>query len=117
MHLALLGVGSGYAYTFVYRKKGFVVGSANVKGKGYVSREMGEGIHKAKVGPAAGTLFRAGAGYNTPKWGLSFLWFTGEISADGGYSGYGYGLHTGSYRLIFVRRFATNRRTREMLNK
>jgi len=117
MHLALVGVGVGYAYTFVYQKHWFLLGSANINLNANFTREIGDGIRKGKVDVTRNFIFRAGAGYNTPKWGLSFLWFTGGISAEGGYSHYTYALQTGSYRLIFVRRFATNRRTRQLLNE
>lgn len=117
MHLVLVGVGLGYAYTLVYRKHWFLVGSANINLNANFSREIGDGVRKARAGLSHNFIFRAGAGYNTPKWALSFLWFTGGINAEGGYSHYTYSLQTGSYRLIFVRRFATNRRTKQMLQE
>lgn len=117
LHLALIGVGIGYAYTLVYKKHWFLLGSANVNFNANFSREIGDGIHKEKVGVSHNFIFRAGMGYNTPKWALSFLWFTGGINAEGGYSHYTYSMQTGGYRLIFVRRFATSRRTRQMLEE
>jgi hypothetical protein len=117
LHLVILGVGAGYAYTFVYQKHWFLLGSANVNLNANFSREIGDGIHKGKAELTHNFIFRAGAGYNTPKMGVSFLWFTGGINAEGGYSHYNYSLQTGSYRLIFVRRFATNKRTRQMLEE
>jgi len=117
LHLVVLGVGAGYAYTFVYQKHWFLLGSANVNYNVNFSREIGDGIRKARVGVSPNYIFRAGAGYNTPKWGVSFLWFTGGINTEGGYSHYNYSMQTGSYRLIFVRRFATNKRTKQLLNE
>ena len=117
MHLAVLGVGVGYAYTFVYQKHWFLLGSANVNLNANFSREIGDGIRKNKVDVSHNFIFRAGTGYNTSRWGVSFLWFTGGVNAEGQYTGYKYSIQTGSYRLIYVRRIAVNHQTRRMLDE
>jgi hypothetical protein len=117
LHFAVIGLGIGYAYTFVYQKHWFLLGSANLNMNASFSKEIGASKSATKAELAPNFIFRAGGGYNEPKWGLSFLWFTGAITAEGAYSQYTYSVRTGSYRLIYVRRFATSKKTKQMLNE
>jgi hypothetical protein len=117
MHLFLIGAGLGYAYTLVIQKHYFLLGSANVNLNLNVSREIGDGIGSDKVASSHNFIFRAGTGYNCHKWGLSLLWFTGGINSIGGYSGYAYHQQVGSYRLIYVWRFAVDRKMKQTLNE
>jgi Domain of unknown function (DUF4421) len=116
VHLLLIGAGAGYAYTLIIQKHYFLLGSANVNLNLNFSREIGNGIGSNKVDVSHNFIFRFGTGYNTYKWGISLLWFTGGINAEGKYSGYGYSQQTGSYKLIYVRRIAVNRRIKNVLN-
>jgi hypothetical protein len=116
-HLFLVGAGVGYAYTAVFQKHYFLLGSANVNLNLNFSQEIGSGIRSNNVGITHNFIFRAGAGYNSYKWGLSLLWYTGGISAYGHYSGYTYHQQVGSYKLIYVWRFAVDRKMRRVLNE
>ena len=115
-HLLELGVGGGYAYTFVFEQHYFLLGSASADVNAAFSREIGTGIKKDRIGLSPGYFLRLGAGYNASRWGLSALWFTGTVSALGESSGYRYGEHLGNYRLVYVRRLAVNRHMRVILN-
>ena len=117
MHLFLIGAGAGYAYTFVYKRHFFLHGSVNANVDLNFSREIGTNIGSNKVDVSHNFIFRFGTGYNTYRWGLSLLWFTGGINARGGYSGYGYSQQTGSYRLVYVWRIPVNRHLRTMMNQ
>jgi hypothetical protein len=117
MHLFLFGPGIGYAYTYVYQKHYFLLGSVNVNLILNFSKELGKGIQSNKVDLSRNYIFRIGAGYNSNRWGVSLLWFTEGISAKGQHTGYSYAEQTGSYRLIFVRRIAVGRRMKDVLNQ
>jgi hypothetical protein len=69
------------------------------------------------VGLSHNFIFRFGTGYNTFRWGLSLLWFTGGINATGEYSGYHYSQQTGSYKLVYVWQLPLNRHLRTMMNQ
>ncbi len=116
MHLFLLGAGLGYAYTFVWEKNYFLLGSANVNVNLNFSKELGSGIQSDKVALSHNFLFRLGGGYNCNKWGVSLLWFTAGVTAKGQHTGYAYTEQTGSYRLIYVRRIAVDRHMKHVLN-
>jgi hypothetical protein len=115
MHLFLMGVGAGYAYTYVYRKHFFLHGSVNANLDLNFSREIGGNIGSNKVDLSHNFIFRFGTGYNTYRWGISLLWFTGGISARGNYSGYGYSQQIGSYKLVYVWRIPVNSHLRRMM--
>ena len=114
-HLFSIGPGIGYAYTFVYLRHYFLLGSANVNLNANFSREIGPGIKSDKVGLAPNYILRFGAGYNTNKWGLSAVWFTSSLNAEGNSTAYRYTIRAGSYRLVYVRRIAINRKMRSIL--
>lgn len=114
-HLFEIGVGFGYAYTYVFEKHYFLLGSATVNLDAYFSRELGSGIKSDKIGLSPDYFVHLGAGYNARRWGLSAVWFTGGVSAMGERSGYRYGVHTGSYRLVYARRLAINRKMKGIL--
>ena len=115
MHLFLIGVGAGYAYTYVYKRHFFLHGSVNANLNLNFSREIGDGIGSNKVGLSHTFIFRFGTGYNTYRWGVSLLWFTGGINAVGEFSGYHYTQQTGSYKLVYVWRLPLNRHLRTMM--
>jgi hypothetical protein len=115
VHLLEIGPGIGYAYTFVFERHYFLLGSVNANLNLAASREIGASGQGVKVGLSTNTILRLGAGYNHYKWGISAVWFTSSINAPGEASGYKYTMSTGSYRLVYVRRIAINRRMRTIL--
>jgi hypothetical protein len=117
MHLFLVGVGAGYGYTYVYRKHFFVHGSVNASLNLNFSKEIGAGITSNKVDVSHDLIFRFGTGYNTYRWGVSLLWFTGGLNATGGHSGYSYSQQIGSYRLVYVWRLPLNHHLRTMMSE
>lgn len=111
-HLFSVGPGIGYAYTFVYQRHYFLLGSANVNLNANFSREIGGGD---KVGLAPNYILRFGAGYNANRWGLSAVWFASSLNAEGNSTDYKYTMRAGSYRLVYVRRIAINRKMRNII--
>jgi hypothetical protein len=115
LHLFDIGPGIGYAYTFVLMERYFLLGSVNVSLNAHFSREIGSGILSNKLDIAPQYILRFGAGYNTPTWGLSAVWFASSINAEGESSGYKYTMRTGSYRLVYACRLAINRKMKKIL--
>jgi hypothetical protein len=115
VHLFEIGPGIGYAYTFVWQRHYFLLGSVNANLNAAFSREIGESIRRDQVSVSANYLLRFGTGYNTAKWGLSAIWLTSSINAQGESSGFKYTMAVGSYRLVYVRRIAINRHMQKIL--
>jgi Domain of unknown function (DUF4421) len=116
LHFFELGPGVGYAYTFVFEKHYFLLASLNLNLNLCYAVEIGKG-DAGKVSVSPNYLFRVGGGYNGTKWGLSLLWVAGEINAQGESTGYTYRVTSGSYKLIFARRLAINRKMKTILEK
>jgi hypothetical protein len=115
VHLFEIGPGIGYAYTYVFQRHYFLLGSVNVNLNASFSREIGNGIRRDRIDLSPNYILRFGGGYNTNKWALNVLWFTSGINAQGEASGYKYTMAMGSYRLIYVRRIAINRHMKSIL--
>jgi hypothetical protein len=115
VHLFEIGPGIGYAYTFVLQRHYFFLGSVNANLNAAFSREIGASIRRDQVTLSANYLLRFGTGYNTAKWGLSAIWLTSSINAQGESSGFKYTMAVGSYRLVYVRRLAVNRHMQKIL--
>jgi Domain of unknown function (DUF4421) len=116
LHLILIGAGVGYAYTYVYREHFFLHGSIHANLDLDLSQEIGTNILSHKVDISHNFIFRFGTGYNTYRWGLSLLWFTGGIDARLKHSGYAYSQQTGSYRLVYVWRIPLSSQARAIMN-
>jgi hypothetical protein len=114
LHCLEIGPGVGYAYTFVYDKNYFLLGSLNLNCNLSYSRELGKS-DAGKITISPNYSFRIGAGYNTARWGASLSWLAGEMNSAGESSGYRYRFTSGSYRLIYARRIAVNRQMRKIL--
>ncbi len=115
LHIFEIGPGIGYAYTFVYNRHYFLLGSLNANINLRYSREIGNSLRDDKVGLSPNFIFRLATGYNSNKWGIGLLWIASNISTDGKSSGYTYKLNTGAYRLIYARRFAINHKMKKIL--
>jgi hypothetical protein len=116
LHCFEIGPGVGYAYTLVLDRNYYLLGSLNLNLNLSYSREIGySDVGKISVSP--NYLFRVGAGYNSSRWGLGLLWVAGQINSAGESSGYQYRFSSGSYKLIFARRFAVNHQMKKILEK
>ena len=115
LHIFEIGPGIGYAYTLVIQKHYFLLGSLNANINLRYSRELGDGVKDDKVGFSPNFILRIAAGYNSNKWGLGLLWITSSINTDGKGTGYDYKISTGSYRLVYARRFAINHKMKTIL--
>jgi hypothetical protein len=114
LHCFEIGPGIGYAYTFVYERHYFLIGSLNLNCNLSYSREIGiSDAGKFSISP--NYFFRLGAGYNASRWGASLSWFAGEINSAGESSGYQYRFTSGSYRLVYARRIAINHQMKKIL--
>ncbi len=116
LHFFELGPGLGYAYTFVFEKHYFLLASLNLNLNLCYGVEIGK-TEAGKVSVSPNYLFRVGGGYNGTKWGLSLLWVAGEINTQGESTDYRYRVTSGSYKLIFARRFAINHKMKTILEK
>jgi hypothetical protein len=116
-HFFSFGPGIGYAYTFVYKERFFLLGSATINLAFRYSTEISVALgQKARLfGFRPNYILHAGGGYNGNKWNLSILWVDTELFMRGERSGYHYTVSVGNYRLIYARRFNLDRRTRKVL--
>ncbi|SRR5579871_23137 len=115
LHLFEFGPGVGYAYTLVIREHFFILGSINVNENLHFSREIGNSLKADNIGLTTNFIFRLGAGYNLSRWGVSLLWIQSAINTKGQSSDYEYRNTIGSYRLVYFRRIALNRRMKRIL--
>jgi Domain of unknown function (DUF4421) len=117
IHLVEFGPGAGYAYTFVFQKHYFLLGSVNANINFRISKEIGSGASGTRIDFSPTTILRFGAGYNASRSNISLVWFNSTGSARGNASDYHYPLRTGSYRLVYVRRFAINHHMQRILDQ
>jgi hypothetical protein len=115
VHIFEIGPGIGYAYTLVWNKHWFLLGSFNANINFRFSRELGNSIRDDRVGFTPNFILRVATGYNSNKWGLGLLWIATNINTDRQSSGYNYKINTGGYRLIYARRFAINHKMKTIL--
>ena len=99
-----IGPGLGYAYTFVFAKRMFIMGSlvGNVS-VNFSGESDGSSVSRTSVNP--GAVFKAAAGYNGASWNISAQWtgllanFPSASSEDNFY------IPAGNFRFIIARRF------------
>ncbi|MBC8034719.1 MAG: DUF4421 domain-containing protein [Chitinophagaceae bacterium] len=98
-----IGPGAGYAYTLVLSKSFYLMGSATCTlPLDWITEYRSKGSESnVSVGP--NLSYRASAGYNTPRWGVSALWVNNRIKSRGA-SG-PYQVQTGNVRLNLIYRF------------
>jgi hypothetical protein len=117
IHVLEIGPGAGYAYTFVFQRHYFLLGSFNANINLRLTQEVRNGGNSNKINFAPTTILRMGAGYNASRSNISLVWFNATASAEGKTSGYHYSMRTGSYRLVYVRRIAINRHMKKILDQ
>ncbi|MEP6464834.1 MAG: hypothetical protein ABJB05_00950, partial [Parafilimonas sp.] len=69
--------------------------------------------NKFSVNPVA--RFRVAAGYNSRTWDVSANWIADDLPFTGNNKENKYEFHTGNYRFILAKRFATGERLRKRL--
>lgn len=107
IHVFGVGPGIGYAYTFVFAKRMFIMGSlvgnVNVNFSGESGESDGSKVSRTSVNP--GAVYKAAAGYNGVSWNISAQWtgltanFPSASSEDNFY------LPAGNFRFIIAKRF------------
>lgn len=110
-----IGPGVGYAYTLVALKHLFV--TASLTGNlnfSYATEYNGDNKNnKFSINPVA--RFRVAAGYNSRSWNVSANWIADHLPFRGNDTENKYELHTGNYRFIIAKRFATGERLQKRL--
>jgi hypothetical protein len=116
-HFFSFGPGVGYAYTLVYKKHFFLLGSASINLAFRYSTEISTALDTRSdlFGFRPNYILHAGGGYNGNKWSLSILWVDTELFMRGESSDYRYTVDVGNYRLIYARRFNLSHNTRKIL--
>lgn len=114
-HVFEMGPGIGYAYTLVYDRHYFLLGSLNVNLNLRFSREIGNGIRADAIGFSSNFIARVGCGYNSSRWGIHLIWIYSTIRAEGKFSDYAYQTGSGTYRLVYARRLAFNRHMKHII--
>ncbi len=116
-HFFSFGPGIGYAYTFVYRKHFFILGSATINLAFRYSEEISTDLdtRASRFAFRPNYILHAGTGYNSDKWSLSVLWVDTELLMKGKSTLYSYDVSVGNYRLIYARRFSLDRKTKKLL--
>lgn len=115
MRFINMGPGGGYAYTFVYKRKWFAMGSLTVNlPVDFVKAEAHTG-NKNTVSISPNFMARLALGYNSRRWIYSATLVNGIVTADGAFKEGMYRISTGNYRLTVARRFSLNRRSRKAI--
>jgi hypothetical protein len=99
-----IGPTVGYAYTLVVKEHFFLTGSlAESFDYGFNTKTAG-GVAVRDSGFSINTSFRAIAGYNAERWGLSFLFINNGIKLTGS-DEHRLTVNSGTFRVNYVHRF------------
>ncbi|WP_164851270.1 DUF4421 domain-containing protein [Larkinella soli] len=110
-----VGPGAGYAYTYVYREKYFLTGSATVGLNATLSKDFSASLSRTDARIRPDLTVRAVAGYNSRFWSVSVGWVNGAMSMRS--PEYRYVVHTGNYRFTVARRFLPGPGFRKTMDK
>ena len=110
-----IGPGVGYAYTLVGFQHLYLTGSitGNLNFTYATEYNSDSKSNKFSINPVA--RFRLAAGYNSRTWNVSANWIADHLPFRGTNNESKYELHTGNYRFILAKRFATGERLQKRL--
>lgn len=98
------GAGVGYAYTHVFKKHFFVMGSFITNVDVHFSSERLLGVQRNQTVVAPSFIYKAAIGYNNDKWIVTANWAANSLWVKGPSSDRAYSIPTGNYRLILAKR-------------
>lgn len=110
-----IGVGIGYAYTYVFRKNFFVSGGLTTIIDWASAREYVNNDYKAKNEVSPNFSYRISLGYNSRRMNINASLFNNSVPAKGYYSPDSYNLFTQQFRVTVARRFSVGHKTRDKL--
>lgn len=110
-----IGPGIGYAYTLVALKRLFIMGSLTGNLNLSFATEQTENEKANKLSLNIDTRYSIAAGYNSSTWNVSANWIADGLSFSGNKENDRYVFHTGNYRFIIAKKFATGERLRKKL--
>ena len=103
-HFFSIGVGGGYAYTFVIHKNYFVSGSAIATADINFSREEKNNVQYTKTSLLPGGEFKGAIGYNSEIWSASASIIGNALYSGSSFTSKKYFLPTGNVKLTIARK-------------
>jgi hypothetical protein len=110
-----IGPGIGYAYTAVAFQHLFITGSLTGNVNFSFATEHTGNDAGNKFSLNLDTRFRLAAGYNSRTWNVSANWIADGLTFSGKKTDDKYAFHTGNYRFILSKKFATGERLKKKL--
>lgn len=111
-----LGVGAGYAYTYVFAKRFFMTGIASLKVPVNFTRRTDEaGVVGDETSFGLNLGLWAKVGYNATSWNLALLGTNNRIPVGGTIAEPEFVSNTGYLRLIYTQRFHIGKKARKNL--
>lgn len=115
LRFAKIGVGLGYAYTFVLQQHWFATGSVTLNPSLDFVREETHAAFKESFGISLNYMTRLAIGYNARRWIYTASWINNTVTMQGSYNEANYGISTGNYRFTVAHRFTLSKKQKDVL--
>lgn len=110
-----VGVGLGYAYTYVLEEHWFATGSVTLNPSLDFVREETPRDYKESFGISLNYMTRLAVGYNARRWIYTASWINNTVTMQGSYNEANYNISTGNYRFTVARRFTLSKKQKAIL--